>query len=185
MNFGRLIIVGLFVSSISILYAFWPFSEPKNYDECVTKKMKGVTSDYAAKAIVSSCLRMFPLKAEETTTSGKYFNKDELSELMKNSKLTLSEAISRGGDGGGAYFNLSEYLVFPDTHTHVLKYHNNTKHLIRSLTIKIYPADGGEFIYKESTNGKPYSSDEVNFNFSPDHISKDFKYLVIAVEIGN
>ena len=35
---------------------------PKNYDECILKHMKGVTSDLAARAICDSCLKQFPKK---------------------------------------------------------------------------------------------------------------------------
>jgi hypothetical protein len=35
-------------------------SGPSSYDECITQTMKGVASDVAARAIISSCQNMFP-----------------------------------------------------------------------------------------------------------------------------
>ena len=35
-------------------------SGPSSYDECITETMKGVASDVAARAIISSCRNMFP-----------------------------------------------------------------------------------------------------------------------------
>lgn len=39
-------------------------SGPSNYDECITQTMKGVASDVAARAIISSCRNMFPEPGE-------------------------------------------------------------------------------------------------------------------------
>ena len=36
---------------------------PSTYDECITDSMKGVASDVAARAIISSCRNQFPKKA--------------------------------------------------------------------------------------------------------------------------
>ena len=35
-------------------------SGPSSYDECITQTMKGVASDVAARAIITSCQNMFP-----------------------------------------------------------------------------------------------------------------------------
>lgn len=40
---------------------------PSNYDECVLESMKGVTSDLAARAIISSCRDKFPEKRPSDT----------------------------------------------------------------------------------------------------------------------
>jgi hypothetical protein len=37
---------------------------PSNYDQCITESMKGVSSDVAARAIISSCRNQFPAEAE-------------------------------------------------------------------------------------------------------------------------
>ncbi len=36
---------------------------PGNYEECILDSMKGVTSDLAARAIISSCRNKFPVKS--------------------------------------------------------------------------------------------------------------------------
>jgi hypothetical protein len=38
---------------------------PRDYDECVLKAMKGVTSDFAARAIVKSCRDKFPGRKQQ------------------------------------------------------------------------------------------------------------------------
>ena len=39
---------------------------PSNYDECITDSMKGVSSDVAARAIISSCQNQFPADVADT-----------------------------------------------------------------------------------------------------------------------
>ena len=38
----------------------WSLFGPKNFEDCVLAGMKGVTSDYAAKAVYKSCMDKFP-----------------------------------------------------------------------------------------------------------------------------
>ena len=41
---------------------------PSTYDECITDSMKGVASDVAANAIISSCRNQFPQQVETATS---------------------------------------------------------------------------------------------------------------------
>jgi len=43
---------------------------PSTYDECITESMKGVSSDVAARAIISSCRNQFPERQEFVPEQG-------------------------------------------------------------------------------------------------------------------
>lgn len=45
--------------SVNGFCGFWD-KKPENYNECITKNMKGITSDLAARQIVRACREMFP-----------------------------------------------------------------------------------------------------------------------------
>jgi len=53
-------------SYVLLLFAVIPFTayagwfEPSDYDDCILKSMKGVTSDVAARQIMRSCGQKFP-----------------------------------------------------------------------------------------------------------------------------
>jgi hypothetical protein len=42
---------------------------PATFDECILESMKGVTSDFAAKAIYASCLKKFPRESSPKSVS--------------------------------------------------------------------------------------------------------------------
>lgn len=54
-----LVLILITLSSSNALCGFWD-KEPKTYEECITKNMKGVTSDVAAQRITGACRKMFP-----------------------------------------------------------------------------------------------------------------------------
>jgi hypothetical protein len=142
---------------------------PKNYDECITTNMKGVTSDYAAKAIVASCLRMFPdaVKKSEQAKKPTTLGENELQEIRKTAKMTVHERV--------AFSSLF--------HTHELNIHNNTGYLITKITVTLYPESGGEFHYQQDAYIKPYSSRDVLLTLNKDHTNKHFKYNITSAEI--
>lgn len=55
-----LVFVGLLFPGIGL-------AGPSNYDECILDSMKGVSSDIAAQAIISSCRNLFPEEKEVAT----------------------------------------------------------------------------------------------------------------------
>jgi hypothetical protein len=54
----RSIFLALFFSTASAQAQLWG---PKDYQDCILKNMKGVTSDVAARAIANSCFQKFPV----------------------------------------------------------------------------------------------------------------------------
>lgn len=163
--------------------ASWFSSKPKNYDECITKNMKGVTSDYAAKAIVTSCLRMFPDAVKKQPKNQAFLGSDELNELRKTAKLTTSKPT--GISGGGGYFDLSKYGPTINGSTHTLTFHNNTKHLITNIVVTIYPDSGGEYSYQDSVYVEGFSTGSAYLHLNKEHTNAGFKYNIISAEIGD
>ena len=50
---------------------------PSNYAECITESMQGVTSDTAAKIIMSACLEQFPREKKRSSKTEKSPSKTE------------------------------------------------------------------------------------------------------------
>jgi len=62
-----MLVLLLGLSNLSSAYAWPPFG-PKNFDDCVLNGMKGVTSDFAAKAVYKSCRDKFPNSAPQKSS---------------------------------------------------------------------------------------------------------------------
>jgi len=95
----------LIVLSIFVVVSIFPmtavsgwFGSPSDYDECILKNMKGVTSDLAAKLVRRSCIEKFPKKERHTI---------ELSDQILK-KIDGKAGIRQYGDFEGQIFNGNE-----------------------------------------------------------------------------
>ncbi len=77
----------------------WSLFEPRSFDDCILKNMKGVTSDDAALQIRVACMNKFPQEGSK---------KCKLREMttIESSKVTGTASITRGI---GPYFSGSFY----------------------------------------------------------------------------
>lgn len=77
----------------------WTLFGPKNFDECILKSNKGVTSDIAARNIAWSCRNKFPIQEKEC-----------ISEELTNSQRELVTRKPKIRGSGGTYtFELDLY----------------------------------------------------------------------------
>ena len=142
----KLIILVLFVIMPLTVSAGW--SDPSDFDECILKHMKGVTSDVAAKLIYRSCLEKFPPKPQKKP------KKRELTHL-ELAKLTGRASLSGyGNDFGGTIYNGNKNITVTEVSisvattisgkktTRVYKdYVNISPQAAEYFTVKIIPGD--------------------------------------------
>jgi len=84
---------------------------PSNYDECILERMKGVTSDLAARAIVGACAAKFSSNKKSTPPSKKPEYKPELDD----SGIPICRVYPVGNDWKFATREMRERLK--TTHT--------------------------------------------------------------------
>lgn len=105
-------IVSIFIIFLSILISatltFAAWFGPNDFDDCVLRSMKGVTSEMAAKMIYKSCREKFPLKVE------------------KSFDLTFDKLVMISGRVGCRYNSLSGKI-----------YNKNTDTVVTKITISI------------------------------------------------
>lgn len=82
---------------LAVIFTVFPavsfaFFGPKNFDDCVLKSMKGVTSDEAAKLIYSSCLSKFPSAEDKKAIS----EQQKTEQRYKNCGMTTELRNSNG-----------------------------------------------------------------------------------------
>lgn len=99
------LVVSILLLTPTNAHAIWPFG-PSNYHECISKEMKGVTSDIAARAIVQSCRKRFPGK-EEPKKQGTKLPYDEMVKI----KGTLSYNKYVGCSYRGEIYNGSSWTL--------------------------------------------------------------------------
>lgn len=114
----RYLIVLAITGSSAIGTAYGGLLGPSNYDECITESMKGVTSDLAAKAIISSCRERFPGRGKKPA-----------SRLLKHEELSKLD-----GRAGLAYSNVYEGEI----------YNGNSNLTISEVTLAIISTENGK-----------------------------------------
>jgi hypothetical protein len=87
---------------------------PKNYDECITESMKGVTSDLAARAIIKSCRERFPEKKKQLPPS-KSLSIDQLMNFTGRAGLSFGNYYSGNLYNGNSDVTITEIKVYVTT----------------------------------------------------------------------
>ncbi|MFH1025685.1 MAG: hypothetical protein V1764_03310 [Nitrospirota bacterium] len=113
---------------------------PSNYDECIVESMKGVTSDVAARAIIQSCQKKFPVK------------KPTDSELPSQAlaKITGRAGLSFGSFRGSIYNGNNDYTItqitivlIPKGNTHPADDFHNAKQY--NVYVTVLPLTNSNF----------------------------------------
>ncbi len=97
----RLSVLMLVLTPIYITILFIPppivagWFGPKNYDDCILESMKGVKSDFAAKAIYGSCRQKFPQEEVSTPLTNQQIAKLE-GKIWENQFGKISGSLYNG-----------------------------------------------------------------------------------------
>ena len=152
------LIVFIFGATFPMTAASGWLGGPSDYDECILKNMKGVTSDLAARLVRRSCRAKFPRKERQSV---------ELSSSVLD-KIDGKAGIGQYGDFEGNIFN------------------GNTNWTITSLTIRIVDNTTKNYRdYKTSVTQAGYVSSPLpplskgSFKIKPYDLPKDRSWSIL------
>jgi len=137
-------------------------SGPSSYDECITETMKGVASDVAARAIISSCRNMFPepaataLVQEEVVAEQQAPAPEQEEVISETSRSLTAEELSK----------LSARAFILGT-AYRLTFDNRNEDLtITEVTIAVWDKSDLDLLreYKKSVRIRPQESGSVKYN---------------------
>jgi len=93
------------VPLIAVAFAGCDDPEPQNYDDCILKNMRGVTSNVAAAEIRRSCRQKFPDRSDEKPESTE-MDSSELAALTGRARLMYANVY-----GGNVYNGTKDTTV--------------------------------------------------------------------------
>lgn len=134
---------------------------PSTYDECITDSMKGVASDVAARAILSSCRNQFP---KQVVTAAP---QEEITPLQEET-APQQEEIASGTDRSLSPEELGRLtataLVFAGSYR--IKFHNGNEHLtITEVTIAVSDKSNPDGVrrYSQKVRIAPLASESAKY----------------------
>lgn len=130
-----IIILALLLCDTPLTLAMWPFG-PSNYEECIAKEMKGVSSDVAARAIITSCRKRFPITKKQKKAGTKMPQEE-------TSKVTGTLQSSYSGYTANIY--------------------NGASWTLTDLFINISTVDSNR-MYRVPVEIEPLTADSISFN---------------------
>ena len=159
MRFKLIAMASFFILVIVLMEVadwFWP----GNYDECILKSMKGVTSDIAADFIAHSCSEKFKLEPKKKLASRPLTNQ-ELDQL--DGKASLRYGISTEGSISyeGTIFN------------------GNSNVTVAEITIQVTTTMGGKKasrLYTDDVFIRPGTTAAFNFNIARGDKGADYSW---------
>ena len=133
---------------------------PSNYDECILKSMKGVTSDIAADFVASSCGEKFKVEPKKQLSSRPLTNQ-ELDQL--DGKADLRYGISTAGSISyqGTIFNGNSIVI------------------VAEITIQVTTTIGGKKVsrlYTDDVFIRPGTTAAFNFNIVSGDKGADYSW---------
>ena len=149
---------------------------PSTYDECITDSMKGVASDVAARAIISSCHNQFPKQAATATLQEEVAPRQEEIASGTSRSLTPEElgrltanAFVFGGSYSITFRNGNEHLTITEV-TIAVGDKSSPDGLRRySQNVRIAPQESGSAKYAVVHEGNGFDwalSDESESSWS-------------------
>lgn len=129
-------------------------TRPSTYDECITESMKGVGSDVAANAIISSCRNQFPEQVEAVAPQ------EEIAPQPEN----IASGTSRGLTP--EELGMLSATAFVSGNSYRMTFRNGNEHLtLTEVTIAVWDKSNpdGRQEYSQKVRIGPLQSDSAKY----------------------
>ncbi len=152
---------------------------PSTYDECITDTMKGVASDVAARAIISSCRNQFPEVAAIAPQQEEAAPQQEEVAPQQEEVAPQQEKIASGTSRSLTPDELSQLTAsaFVMTDTYRVTFRNGNEHLtITEVTIAVWDKSNPDGLRRYSQNVRIAPLTSGTAKYTVDYESEGFDY---------